>query len=193
MAEHFCKEHQTVWFKKGGMKGYAHPLLDENGEPTGGWCNEPKEEKAPKPQTKDDMSKEDWADKDRITRASIEQQVAVKAIIDLIVAGKLDIHGTQGLTTMNWAMSKLSNWSSMGEPNPSEPSEASLATSTQIKNLTVARKGKEYPDELLLAVMIKAYKKSSIKELTGTEITDLTKKVEEGYQLNKTEPEDIPF
>ena len=26
------------------MKGYAHPITDEEGEPTGAWCNEPKTE-----------------------------------------------------------------------------------------------------------------------------------------------------
>ena len=36
MTEHWCKEHEQVWFKKGKMKGYAHPLTGE------GWCNEPK-------------------------------------------------------------------------------------------------------------------------------------------------------
>ena len=45
--EHYCKTHGVVWFKKGKMKGYAHPITDEEGEPTGEWCNEP-EEKASK-------------------------------------------------------------------------------------------------------------------------------------------------
>ncbi len=36
MAEHYCTEHNTVFFKKGGMKGFAHPIGD-----TGKWCNEP--------------------------------------------------------------------------------------------------------------------------------------------------------
>ncbi len=38
---HYCEEHGTVFFKKGKMKGYAHPL-EENGQ-TIGWCNEPEE------------------------------------------------------------------------------------------------------------------------------------------------------
>ncbi len=44
MAEHFCKEHKQPWFKKGKMPGYAHPILDDDGEPTGKWCNEPEGE-----------------------------------------------------------------------------------------------------------------------------------------------------
>ena len=37
--EHFCNEHQVAFFKKGKMKGYAHPHGD-------GWCNEPEEQAA---------------------------------------------------------------------------------------------------------------------------------------------------
>lgn len=33
---HFCKDHNTPFFKKGKMKNYAHPIGD-----TGEWCNEP--------------------------------------------------------------------------------------------------------------------------------------------------------
>jgi len=32
---HWCSDHNTVFFKKGKMKGYAHPIGD-----TGEWCNE---------------------------------------------------------------------------------------------------------------------------------------------------------
>ena len=45
MPEHFCQEHQAVFFKKGAMRGFAHPILDANGEKTGAWCNEPPEAK----------------------------------------------------------------------------------------------------------------------------------------------------
>lgn len=55
MAEHWCKEHQTVWFKKGNMRGYAHPVLDDDGvqmQNDNGrniWCNEPTETPPAKP------------------------------------------------------------------------------------------------------------------------------------------------
>jgi len=38
--KHWCAIHQTPFFKKGAMKGYAHPVKDENGKDTGEWCNE---------------------------------------------------------------------------------------------------------------------------------------------------------
>jgi len=41
MAEgHYCSIHNTTFFKKGKMRGYAHPIKDEAGEDTGQWCNE---------------------------------------------------------------------------------------------------------------------------------------------------------
>lgn len=73
MAEHWCKEHQTNWFKKGAMKGFAHPILDANGEPTGKWCNEPKSE--PKEKEKPFTYSPEKS-------ASIERQVAVKIAFD---------------------------------------------------------------------------------------------------------------
>jgi hypothetical protein len=39
-AEHFCKVHNTNFFKKGKMKSYAHPIGD-----TGEWCHEHTEDK----------------------------------------------------------------------------------------------------------------------------------------------------
>jgi len=41
-TDHWCEEHQTNYFMKGKMKGYAHPIGD-----TGTWCHEHREEKPP--------------------------------------------------------------------------------------------------------------------------------------------------
>ena len=41
--EHYCQEHDIKFFKRGGMKGYAHPI--EGTDPTK-WCNEPDGEEA---------------------------------------------------------------------------------------------------------------------------------------------------
>ena len=43
-AEHFCKEHKMIFFKRGTMRSYAHPIGD-----TGTWCNEPKAKSEVKP------------------------------------------------------------------------------------------------------------------------------------------------
>ena len=46
MSGHYCTEHEMVFFKKGKMKGYAHPV--EGTDPTE-WCNEPEEGGDPVP------------------------------------------------------------------------------------------------------------------------------------------------
>ena len=47
-GEHFCQIHQTVWFKRGNMRGYAHPIVDASGKNIG-WCPEKKPETAQEP------------------------------------------------------------------------------------------------------------------------------------------------
>lgn len=42
-TEHWCSIHQTQFFKKGKMKGYAHSIKDAAGNDTGEWCNESEE------------------------------------------------------------------------------------------------------------------------------------------------------
>jgi hypothetical protein len=51
--DHFCKEHNTKWFKSPNMKNYAHPvkdadgnqIYDAKGKPM--WCSEPKPQTEP--------------------------------------------------------------------------------------------------------------------------------------------------
>lgn len=38
-SEHYCRKHNANWFKKGKMRGYAHPIGD-----TKEWCNESESE-----------------------------------------------------------------------------------------------------------------------------------------------------
>lgn len=46
-TEFFCLEHETNWFKRGKMRGYAHPIKDASGNDTGQWCNIPEDEDGP--------------------------------------------------------------------------------------------------------------------------------------------------
>ena len=69
MAEHFCKKHGVPFFKKGKMKGYAHPIIDPTtGDATGEWCNEPEEQA--------ELPKKEWTPnvKSPEERISIERQ-----------------------------------------------------------------------------------------------------------------------
>ncbi len=38
--ENYCAEHETVWFKRGKMRNFAHPVNDGSG----GWCNRPSQQ-----------------------------------------------------------------------------------------------------------------------------------------------------
>jgi hypothetical protein len=58
---HWCSTHQTAFFKRGRMKGYAHPIKDDFGGDTSEWCNEVKVE--PVEQT---MAPEPKAEKETI-------------------------------------------------------------------------------------------------------------------------------
>jgi len=98
MAEHWCKEHQMAWFKKGKMRGYAHPILDEDGEKTDNWCNEPKSEVESKPPE---------SPRSGSTNDSIESQVAFKGMIELIVADKIAANSPTGIATIVWAITRL--------------------------------------------------------------------------------------
>ncbi|MDD5338446.1 MAG: hypothetical protein PHG35_03420 [Dehalococcoidales bacterium] len=59
---------------------------------------------------KNDMSKEDWAERDRIERASIEVQVAYKGVVDLIKEPNAwKVRGFESLVrkSFDWALEKL--------------------------------------------------------------------------------------
>ena len=95
--EHYCNEHRTKFFKKGAMKGYAHPIGD-----TGKWCNEPEGASTGQTETKEKpftYSPE--------KSASIETQVAVKATTDLIIADKLSLDSEEGKLLRDWLLTHL--------------------------------------------------------------------------------------
>ena len=91
MREHWCSDHKTVFFKRGKMKTFAHPIKDEDGELTGQWCNEsePAEQDGQLEEKPPIMTKDDWVEKDRITRKSIERQTALNAAVELAKTGGL--------------------------------------------------------------------------------------------------------
>ena len=95
--EKFCTEHNTVFFMKGRMKGYAHPIKDTNGNDTGQWCNMSKEqeamvEQAPHletpPVVKSGEPKRQLTSEE-VKQNSIEQQVAIKEVGEMMRADLL--------------------------------------------------------------------------------------------------------
>ena len=193
MAEHWCKEHQQVWFKKGKMKGYAHPIKEVSGEDTGEWCNEP--------ETKEDKPKQTKPVRDTSTNASIEAQVAVKAITELRVAGLIDPNSQLAVTAENWIISKLQYWSSQGEEvteTGASTNEASdvptekMITEEQIERIKEVAKKYEWNLPAYTKLMKEAYGLTNYKKLNALQAEDLIKRLTEGEGLTK-EPEDIPF
>lgn len=94
VGEYFCKEHQTVWFKKGNMRGYAHPIEG------GGWCNMPKE--GPKteaklplaaPESKSTLVAEEVKviPQNKEREQDIHRQVAFKGAVELCASGKIPL------------------------------------------------------------------------------------------------------
>jgi len=185
---HWCSEHQTARFKSGRMKGYSHPIKDSKGEPVldgegkAIWCNEPEETagQSPKPSSKSGS-----------TDSSIELQVAYKGIVELAGLGKLEMNSNVVLAALNWAMSKLGNWSSMGtaekmeDEQPNEPK----ATEAQLKKIFATSEEKGYAKSLAVAIMLRLYKVGSSRELTKTQADDFIKKLTEGYGLDQAKEE----
>jgi len=108
MAEHYCEEHQTEWFKRGKMRNYAHPITDKegnqlySGEGKPLWCSEPEAEPSPQPlQSVSSPIKAETPQvrvRDDATRVSIERQKALDISKDwaiaLLESGKKDLSGT---------------------------------------------------------------------------------------------------
>ncbi len=115
MTEHFCVKHQTPFFKKGKMRGYAHPIVDEEGKPTGEWCNEPDEEPKPakvQPAEKIPIPKDTKPEKSNLLPApsredSIESQTAYKGLIELMVAGIIKPEDNIGKRVLAWGLVRL--------------------------------------------------------------------------------------
>ena len=88
---YFCTEHQAVFFKKGKMKGHAHPIGD-----TGNWCNMPEgQDEVELPEETQTESKYK-ADPDKIT--SIEKQSALKSAVTWC---GIKVQGGQDLRTVD--------------------------------------------------------------------------------------------
>ena len=105
MSEHYCTVHKTPWFKKGNMRGYAHPIKDASGTTTE-WCNEPEAT----PQAAPEKPFEPAINQQK--QSSIEAQNALTNLTNLAIAGILPEHyhnrlcvALLGRTGLNWGES----------------------------------------------------------------------------------------
>lgn len=175
MAEtEYCNEHQTMWFKKGKMKNYAHPI--EGTDPVK-WCNMP-EEGEPQPD-KPKPERTYKADPGKID--SIEVQVAVKAVIELWLVDKATTQMIQATTS--WIMSKLGNWSSMGavEETPDKIEKPTKAQGVELSAL-VDKIGAEKAKSIL----IDRWHQNETKHLNREQMADFIEQL-------KKEEEELPF
>ena len=88
MDEMWCKEHQQAWFKKGKMKSFAHPILDDEGNPTGEWCNKPQESETELTHTD---TKERQFKQDPAKQRSIENQKAIDCAVNLCIGSQIEV------------------------------------------------------------------------------------------------------
>ncbi len=195
---HYCKVHDEVFFKKGKMKNYAHPIKDESGEDTGEWCNEPEETK-PKSE-----SSQGYRGKSPEERASIEIQNAYSGVVSLMGCGMLGIETPLAQAALSYAASKLSNWYSQGEPEEVKPSadtppeekksDEPKATEAQLKKIWATAKEKGYTPENATAIMVRQFKVASSKALSKKQASEFIDILSAGKFLNEElEVEDLPF
>jgi len=140
MAGHFCGAHQQPFFKKGKMKGYAHPLKDESGEDTGEWCNEPEQKTAVPTEAKEvdaETKKTGYPERPQSQSISIEGQGALKALNEIALSDKgtpLDLEYCKKI-----AYWKLFTWTGIDpasieiKPQPVTPPVTPTATKKESK------------------------------------------------------------
>lgn len=91
-SEHWCKIHNTKFFKTAKMSGYAHPVKDAKGELLE-WCNEDAEEvsksesqEAVSPPLQQDEPTPEQLKPFDPTRKSIERQTSLKSAVEWCIA-----------------------------------------------------------------------------------------------------------
>ena len=159
--EHFCKEHQVPFFKTANMKGYAHPILVD-GEQTGKWCNEPKE------QAGESRPQKQWTPSGGYKGKSPEElelsrrSFALSYAKDLAVAGQIEVKGIMPTAIV------FRDWLEANE----EKDTTVYATKTQLEQLTALHK--QYPGEIeKLKVKHGFQEKKLTKEQAGKLIAEL--------------------
>ncbi len=135
MAENFCKEHRQEWFKRGKMKGFAHPMLDEDGNPTGEWCNKPKD--SPVESVHEDKNPEAKMPGERFTQdpekqRSIERQTSIQMAIDLCKAEG----GRHELSSICLTAEYIYQWISKGTIPPKLEQMPPKSTTETLKEKT---------------------------------------------------------
>jgi hypothetical protein len=144
------------------------------------------------------MSKDEWAEKDRIKNSSIEIQNAytgVPALVELLKKYPDDLLAN---AAYNYAMSKLGNWPSQGVPDapesatsPTEVEEVMIQPDQVERIKKAAEKYKDNTDAYV-KVMKDAFDLTNYKKLNQLQAESFIKLLTAGEGL-ETEPENLPF
>jgi len=141
--QHYCQEHQCYYkkYEKGDKSWYSHKLED------GTYCNEAKKKEQPKTEPvfkveqekrnypKDEMSKNDWAEKDRLKQLSIESQQAAEYTTGLWVAGKLQDGEPEVVGLRQWIRDRLCSGYVQGKIEPLKPPASPITKAEVAKAL----------------------------------------------------------
>ena len=118
-GEYWCEEHEVFWFKKGRMKGYAHPIGD-----TKEWCNMPveTEDETPTPIQPDKGEALDpKAERDRLEaelKAALLEQGIDSQGVPMWLFKNFNIRDIKKTTAEEFMAALLSLRSKQGEANP---------------------------------------------------------------------------
>ena len=148
----------------------------------------------PKPGGGSEMTPEMWSEKDRITNASIEGQVAMKCYTELVVA-KIDKIPDLLLeaieSKIKGFMGRTSTDPDVKEPSTEKPQEKMICDE-QVGRIKEAAEKYKDNTEVYLKVMKDAYEMTNYKKLNYLQAEDFIKRLTAGQGL-EIEPEDIPF
>ncbi len=197
MAEHFCKEHDVAFTAKKGKEGdvfWSHKTED------GGWCNEPKLATKQKSKTPaNDMTKEEWAAKDKLRADSIQIQNAYTGVPLMVELVNKYPDDPLARAAYQYAADQLSGYYQGATKKPDAvKSTEQMITDEQVERLKKA--GTKYQGvenmKVYTELMKKAYKTTSFTKLNALQAEDLIKRLEKGEGLkqpNEIEPEELPF
>ena len=149
----------------------------------------------PRPQT----SKQPYDGDSPAKRSSIEAQNAYTGIVSLMGCGVIKREEGIAQTALNYAMSKLQYWSSLGKEveekgTDTETQDVPMMTPEQGKEIWATTKKNGYTQENALAIMMRLYGVSSSKALTTKQADAFLVVLKSKKYLNEEiEPKDIPF
>lgn len=128
------------------------------------------------------MSKEDWADKQRVERTSIENQVRAKLIVELRVAGIIDDKNALYQKCLIW-LDKLGDGNPPSLKEQPKQDKPKVTRIDRLQRLVRSAKKGDYTPEQISAYLPIKYDVQTSTELNEDQIMELTVLIEAGLPL----------